>query len=122
MQLYCNWIATEHNPADQPSRVFEFDSTLGYPGEGPRTPGLARKAHLRIPRNLAETEVSAQTRRDRDAAVQRLETYLEHEGYDPVEDLRHFPDEINAAAALFIQHLYDKCSPLSYGVDCLLGS
>ena len=26
------------NPADGPSRRFEFDSTLGFPGEGP--PGL----------------------------------------------------------------------------------
>lgn len=44
--LYCNWIPTEVNPADEPSRRFPqrsssphhhlpFDSTLGYPGEGP---------------------------------------------------------------------------------------
>ena len=51
---YVNWIPTEVNPADEPSRQvfggsavppcvpgpdpdagFEFDSTLGYPGEGP---------------------------------------------------------------------------------------
>lgn len=35
VQLYINWIPTEVNPADRPSRRFEFDSTLGYPGEGP---------------------------------------------------------------------------------------
>lgn len=35
VHLYCNWIPTEVNPADVPSRRYEFDSTLGYPGEGP---------------------------------------------------------------------------------------
>jgi len=39
---YVNWIPTEVNPADEPSRRYEFDSTLGYPGEGPvRTPPAA---------------------------------------------------------------------------------
>ena len=33
--LYCLWIPTEVNPADGPSRKYEFDSTLGFPGEGP---------------------------------------------------------------------------------------
>jgi integrase len=33
--LYCNWIPTEVNPADGPSRWFKFDSRLGFPGEGP---------------------------------------------------------------------------------------
>ena len=32
---YVNWIPTEVNPADDPSRRYEFDSTLGFPGEGP---------------------------------------------------------------------------------------
>jgi integrase len=35
IRLYVNWIATEVNPADRPSRRFEFDATLGFPGEGP---------------------------------------------------------------------------------------
>ena len=35
MQLFVNWIPTEKNPADAPSRRFKFDSTLGFPGEGP---------------------------------------------------------------------------------------
>ena len=39
MSLTCNWIPTDHNPADAPSRdplvCRKFDSTLGYPGEGP---------------------------------------------------------------------------------------
>lgn len=38
ISLTCNWIPTDHNPADAPSRdpLFgrKFDSTLGYPGEG----------------------------------------------------------------------------------------
>jgi hypothetical protein len=37
--VICNWIPTDHNPADAPSRAGPwldyFDSTLGYPGEGP---------------------------------------------------------------------------------------
>ena len=35
IHVYCNWIPTEVNPADGPSRRYEFDSTLGFPGEGP---------------------------------------------------------------------------------------
>ena len=35
VSLYCNWIPTEVNPADAPSRRYKFDSTLGFPGEGP---------------------------------------------------------------------------------------
>ena len=35
IHLYVNWIPTEFNPADEPSRHFKFDSTLGFPGEGP---------------------------------------------------------------------------------------
>ena len=46
IRLYCNWIPTEVNPADVPSRRFEFDSTLGFPGEGPAGPNfLAAAAH-----------------------------------------------------------------------------
>ena len=46
VQLYANWIPTEVNPADAPSRRYEFDSTLGYPGEGPRSsrPGFLVRA------------------------------------------------------------------------------
>ena len=38
--LHIHWIATEVNPSDKPSREcrrprYEFDSTLGFPGEGP---------------------------------------------------------------------------------------
>ena len=44
--LYCNWIPTEVNPADVPSRRYEFDSTLGFPGEGP-TSFLTEAAHAR---------------------------------------------------------------------------
>jgi integrase len=35
INAYFNWIPTEKNPADGPSRRFKFDSTLGFPGEGP---------------------------------------------------------------------------------------
>jgi len=43
VNLFCNWLASEVNPADAPSRCFhvcsrpryKFDSTLGFPGEGP---------------------------------------------------------------------------------------
>jgi hypothetical protein len=46
LKLYCNWIPTEVNPADGPSRRYKFDSTLGFPGEGPtRRDFLIRKAH-----------------------------------------------------------------------------
>lgn len=46
MQLYCDWIPTEVNPADGPSRRYEFDSTLGYPGEGPGRTSRLRKDFL----------------------------------------------------------------------------
>ena len=42
--FYCNWIPTEVNPADGPSRRYKFDSTLGFPGEGPRFLQLAALA------------------------------------------------------------------------------
>lgn len=98
-----------------------FDSTKGYPGEGPRTPGRSKRADERVARDLGETEHSEQTRKDRAKALVRAEKYLEENGYDPIEDLRHYPDEINSALALFVQHLYDKGSPLSYAIDALLG-
>ena len=35
IRLSVRWIPSKLNPADGPSRRYEFDSTLGYPGEGP---------------------------------------------------------------------------------------
>lgn len=43
--LAVNWIPTEVNPADGPSRRYEFDSTLGFPGEGPGRSFLQKAAH-----------------------------------------------------------------------------
>ena len=34
-QVFVNWVPTEVNPADGPSRKYAFDATLGFPGEGP---------------------------------------------------------------------------------------
>ena len=56
LQLHINWIPTEVNPSDRPSRKYDpgydyvpddcFDSTLGYEGEGPsRRRFLTRAAH-----------------------------------------------------------------------------
>ena len=68
MMLYCNWIPTEVNPADRPSRRYEFDSTLGFPGEGPRHNFLVKAAHL------------PKTRRDYEKAVRRFLTWADREG------------------------------------------
>jgi hypothetical protein len=89
MMLYCNWIPTEVNPADGPSRRYEFDSTLGFPGEGPRHNFLVRAAHL------------PKTRKDYEKALRRFLTWADSEGcgLDSVELL----DE---ALAAFFHDLY----------------
>jgi hypothetical protein len=43
--LAVNWIPTEVNPADGPSRRYAFDSTLGFPGEGQGKTFLRKAAH-----------------------------------------------------------------------------
>jgi len=44
-QVHVNWVPTEVNPADGPSRRYAFDSTLGFPGEGPPRSFLYAFAH-----------------------------------------------------------------------------
>ena len=76
VQLYCNWIPTELNPADEPSRRygpaasppfvspgvyrprFDFDATLGYPGEGPRQTFLLKAVHAESTRKKYEDAVA----------------------------------------------------------------
>ena len=90
IQLYCNWIPTEVNPADGPSRRFEFDSTLGFPGEGP--PGL----------DFLRGAVHAEsTKQKYDAAV--------YEFYDWMVDRDIDPDtveELDEALCQFFHELY----------------
>ena len=72
IQVYCNWIPTEVNPADGPSRRYKFDSTLGFPGEGPgRADFLVRAAY------------SKQTIKRYDAAVHDFVAWMDKHGEDP---------------------------------------
>ena len=90
MQLYCNWIATEHNPADRPSRVFEFDSTLGYPGEGPRRrqhrhfrQPVAERGLLVRPHFLIDAAYAESTAKRYRGAAHRFLQWLLDAGEDP---------------------------------------
>ena len=71
VQVYCNWIPTEVNPADGPSRRYKFDSTLGFPGEGPRRDFLVKAAH------------SGATQKRYDDAVALFVEWMDSHGEDP---------------------------------------
>jgi hypothetical protein len=75
IQLYCNWIPTEVNPADGPSRRYEFDSTLGFPGEGPRQHDIHHKKDF-----LIRASVRPATQRKYDAAIEQFGEWVDREG------------------------------------------
>jgi hypothetical protein len=87
--FYCNWIPTEVNPADGPSRRYKFDSTLGFPGEGPRKTFLLRAA------------TSVSTRRRYTEALILFLTWLEDAGEDPAS-----PRELDECLAEWCHELY----------------
>jgi hypothetical protein len=74
IQLYCNWIPTEVNPADGPSRRFKFDSTLGFPGEGP-----ARGRHD----FLVQAAYAKATVKKYNKAVDDFVAWMDAQGEDP---------------------------------------
>ena len=74
VQLYCNWIPTEVNPADGPSRRYKFDSTLGFPGEGP-----PRGRHD----FLVEAAYAKATIKKYNNAVDDFVTWMDLQGEDP---------------------------------------
>lgn len=107
MTLYTNWIATEVNPADRPSRKYEFDSTLGFPGEGPPLEdflGMAAYA----------TSTSDKYRR----AVARFLRWMHREGHAPLS-----ARELDSALTAYLNDLYvsegGRCR--SYGESALAG-
>lgn len=87
IQLYVNYIPTEVNPADGPSRrhtrhhCLPFDSTLGFPGEGP-----SRRGHF-----LFSAAFAPATSLKYCKAVSEFVDYLDDCGLDPqsVNDLDH---------------------------------
>ena len=77
LQLHCNWIATEVNPADEPSRRwegFKFDSTKGFPGEGP---GRRRRRRRNL---LGAAAVAPATHAKYTAAVGAFDAWYHREG------------------------------------------
>ena len=103
MYVYVNWVPTEKNPADAPSRRFEFDSTLGFPGEGP-------------PSFLASHAVAAVTRRKYVGSVRRLLAYLRGRGWDP-----RSAAELDEAMVEFFHFLYtDNAGKCRSVAECAL--
>ncbi len=96
VQLYCDWIPTEVNPADGPSRRYEFDSTLGYPGEGP---GSRSRKDFLLKAAFADT-----TRAKYEHAVAMFVTWLDRhrEHFHTIEEL----DEllVDFIHDLYVQH------------------
>jgi integrase len=86
--VYINWVPTEVNPADGPSRRYEFDSTLGFPGEGP-------------PSFLFEAASTPATRARYAHAVSVFTAYLGHNGL--VSDS---PEDLDVAFADWCHALY----------------
>ena len=66
IQLSVRWIPSKLNPADAPSRRYEFDATLGYPGEGPFSFSSPRPYHRASAASRARAQAQAQ--RNREAA------------------------------------------------------
>jgi integrase len=86
-QVFVNWVPTEKNPADAPSRRFEFDSTLGFPGEGPSF----LMAHAMAP----------STRVKYLRSVRRFLLFLGSVGWDPAS-----PVELDEALVEFFHSLF----------------
>lgn len=74
IQMYCNYIPTEINPADGPSRRYKFDSTLGFPGEGP-----PRGRHD----FLVEAAYAKATIKKYNNAVDEFVSWMDAQGEDP---------------------------------------
>eukprot|EP00971_Amphidinium_carterae_P332387 6466527-Amphidinium_carterae.1 len=86
---------------------FEYDQTLGYPGEGPMT----RHADLRT-RVLPVTEERYRVR------LLDFERWLQVEGLPPLETMidRRLWGALDCAATAFVQGLHDMGSPVSHGL------
>ena len=111
IQLHCNWIATEVNPADDPSRRwegFKFDSTKGFPGEGPDF----HRSRLR------DAAVEPSTRGRYGSAVSAFFSWVRREGRS-FSSLREFDGLVVA----YLDHLYEsrEGSGRSYGEQTVNG-
>ena len=92
VQLYCNWIPTEVNPADGPSRRFKFDSTLGFPGEGP-----PRGRHD----FLVQAAYAKSTIKKYNDAVDAFVSWMDAQGEDPEST-----EEMDEVLAEYFHELY----------------
>ena len=90
LALYCNYIPTEVNPADRPSRRYRFDSTPGFPGEGPRD-FLHRAAHRPA------------TRKKYDSAFAAFAAWVSDAGLDP-----RTPRDFDVALGEYFHDLYEE--------------
>ena len=84
-----------------------FDSTLGYPGEGP-------------PRNLQKTHLDPKYRRALQKALGRLQVYAAHKYNSSVSDRISDAKSANKFLIAYIQDCYDKKLPMYYGVHAIL--
>lgn len=116
IRLSMRWIPSALNPADGPSRRYQFDSTLGYPGEGPsrqtgHTFTARRKRRQLRPRgDLRGFAVEAGTRKTYQAATLRfLEWAQEATGYGEDESLMIQTEaDLDGLLTEYIQFLYES--------------
>ena len=94
----------------------KFDSTLGYPGEGPRPLTLASRPG----RDLRVT-VKATTARRYLQMLDRFADWLARSQLPELEQIVDTPALLNAILVSYVQTLYDQGLPFSWGSETLVG-
>eukprot|EP00971_Amphidinium_carterae_P155418 3082248-Amphidinium_carterae.2 len=93
----------------------QFDSTKGFPGEGP-VRDAAVSSHAEVDLSIT---VQPGTLRRYTACWQRLQSWMSTEGLGAIEQLLDHDHALNSVLRAFIQHLHNQASPVSWGSETL---